>query len=64
MFSFFKKKKDNDIEKEEFPLEIKENTIQETKSFFSKALEKTFETIKTVVPQKKRKYLLMIFKNF
>ena len=55
MFSFFKKKKDNDIEKEEFPLEIKENTIQETKSFFSKALEKTFETIKTVVPQKKEK---------
>ena len=71
MFSFFKKKKDNDIEKEEFPLEIKENTIQgskvqneQTKNFFSKALEKTFETIKTVVPQKKRKYLLMIFKNF
>ena len=31
MFSFFKKKKDNDIEKEEFPLEIKENTIQGSK---------------------------------
>ena len=62
MFSFFKKKKDNAIEKEEFPLEIKENTIQgtkvqneQTKSFFSKALEKTFETIKTVVPQKQEK---------
>jgi len=45
MFSFFKKEK-----KEESVEEIKEN-----KGFFSKALSKTFQNIKSVVPQKKEK---------
>ncbi len=45
MFSFFKKdKKEETIEEKE-----------ESKSFFSNALSKTFENIKSVVPQKKEK---------
>jgi fused signal recognition particle receptor len=45
MFSFFKKdKKEESVEK-----------IEENKSFFTKALSKTFENIKSVVPQKKEK---------
>eukprot|EP01028_Stygiella_incarcerata_P009278 TRINITY_DN436_c0_g2_i1.p3 TRINITY_DN436_c0_g2~~TRINITY_DN436_c0_g2_i1.p3 ORF type:complete len:316 (+),score=-0.90 TRINITY_DN436_c0_g2_i1:2728-3675(+) len=45
MFSFFKKdKKEETIEEKE-----------ENKSFFSSALSKTFENIKSVVPQKKEK---------
>lgn len=49
MFSFLKKKKDEDIETKELPLEVKENSIEELESqneqkkgFFSKALEKNF----------------------
>ena len=58
MFSFFKKKKE-EIE-EVVTLETQENNLalsneEEKKSFFSRALEKTFATIKTVVPQKKEK---------
>ncbi|QDF29373.1 signal recognition particle-docking protein FtsY [Halarcobacter anaerophilus] len=59
MFSFFKK---NDKEKEETPLEeesenkeIQQTQEEETKGFFTKALSKTFENIKAVVPQKKEK---------
>lgn len=44
MFSFFKKDETLEVEKK----------IEEDKSFFSKALEKTFSSIKSVVPQKKR----------
>jgi len=45
MFSFFKKdKKEESVEK-----------IEENKGFFTKALSKTFENIKSVVPQKKEK---------
>ena len=43
--------KEETIQKKEALEEIKE----EKKSFFSRALEKTFASIKTVVPQKKRK---------
>ncbi len=63
MFSFFKKKKEEIIEeeiistveekKEDIKVESKEQ--EEKKNFFSRALEKTFATIKTVVPQKKEK---------
>ncbi|MCT7649833.1 signal recognition particle-docking protein FtsY [Aliarcobacter butzleri] len=45
MFSFFKKDETLEVEKK----------IEEDKSFFSKALEKTFSSIKNVVPQKKEK---------
>ncbi|WP_323591757.1 signal recognition particle-docking protein FtsY [Aliarcobacter butzleri] len=45
MFSFFKKDETLEVEKK----------IEEDKSFFSKALEKTFSSIKSVVPQKKEK---------
>ena len=63
MFSFFKKKKEEIVEEEIIPIieekkeEIKTESIEqeEKKSFFSRALEKTFATIKTVVPQKKEK---------
>ena len=84
MFSFFKKKKEDDIQQTEVqeensleksvlddeayanPVEIKEKEIslleeqkvikeEEKKGFFSRALEKTFATIKTVVPQKQEK---------
>ena len=34
---------------------VKEETPQEKKNFFSRALEKTFASIKTVVPQKQEK---------
>ncbi len=45
MFSFFKKnKKEESVEEK-----------QESKNFFSKALSKTFDNIKSVVPQKKEK---------
>lgn len=47
MFSFLKNKKEDGINKEE--------TKEKQKDFFSKALEKTFENIKTVIPQKKEK---------
>ena len=58
MFSFFKKKKEEIIstveeKKEDIKVESKEQ--EEKKNFFSRALEKTFATIKTVVPQKKEK---------
>ncbi len=63
MFSFFKKKKEEIIEeeiistveekKEDIKVESKEQ--EEKKNFFLRALEKTFATIKTVVPQKKEK---------
>lgn len=59
MFSFFKK---NEEEKEEKPLEeesynkeIQQTQEEESKGFFTKALSKTFENIKAVVPQKKEK---------
>ncbi len=54
MFSFFKKKEE---EKEETLVEEKliEEEKEEEKSFFSRALGKTFENIKAVVPQKKEK---------
>ncbi len=84
MFSFFKKKKEDDIQQTEVqeensleksvlddeayanPVEIKDKEIslleeqkvikeEEKKGFFSRALEKTFATIKTVVPQKQEK---------
>ncbi len=70
MFSFFKKKKEeievineNLEQKDELlenKIEEKENKSQEDKpedkkGFFSKALEKTFASIKNVVPQKKEK---------
>ena len=70
MFSFFKKKKEEEIEvKEEISqekpqlsseienfTEIKEEkTEEEKKGFFSRALEKTFASIKNVVPQKQEK---------
>ncbi|MFW2600603.1 signal recognition particle-docking protein FtsY [Aliarcobacter butzleri] len=45
MFSFFKKDETLEVEKK----------IEEDKSFFSKALEKTFSSIKSIVPQKKEK---------
>lgn len=45
MFNFFKKDEALDVEKSE----------KEDKSFFSKAFEKTFSSIKRVVPQKKEK---------
>ena len=60
MFSFFKKKKEEEIVENivspshEEIIEEKEKE-EEKKSFFSRALEKTFATIKTVVPQKKEK---------
>jgi len=44
MFSFLKKNKEETIEEKE-----------ESKNFFSNALSKTFENIKSVVPQKKEK---------
>jgi fused signal recognition particle receptor len=85
MFSFFKKKKEENIEQTEVqeetnslensilddeayanPIEIKEKEIaqleeqtiineEEKKGFFSRALEKTFASIKNVVPQKQEK---------
>ena len=65
MFSFFKKKKDEEIEvKEEISQEKPqlnseiENATEikeEKKGFFSRALEKTFASIKNVVPQKQEK---------
>ena len=82
MFSFFKKKKEEDqIEKVEEEIlqeekvedvihdspiednkiektvlkETKEVTSEEKKGFFSKALSKTFDNIKLVIPQKKEK---------
>ncbi len=75
MFSFFKKKKEEEIEvKEEISqekpqlsseienfTEIKEESQkeekpeEEKKGFFSRALEKTFASIKNVVPQKQEK---------
>ena len=58
MFSFFKKKKEEEIEETIVPTleeEKKEEIEEEKKNFFSRALEKTFATIKTVVPQKKEK---------
>ncbi len=67
MFSFFKKKEENKKEIQE-ELELVEDTHKEfeekteekleekkEKNFFSKALGKTFENIKTIVPQKKEK---------
>ena len=44
MFNFLKKNKENQV------VENKE----ESESFFSKAFSKTFASIKSVVPQKKR----------
>ena len=65
MFSFFKKKKEEEIEvKEEISQEKPqlnseiENATEikeEKKGFFSRALEKTFASIKNVVPQKQEK---------
>ena len=55
MFSFFKKKEEDKKEDKFLEKEIKETKEEESKSFFSKALSKTFENIKTVVPQKKEK---------
>ena len=61
MFSFFKKKKEDNVKVDENPVEIKDEEIEkketkeEKKSFFSRALEKTFASIKTVVPQKQEK---------
>ena len=70
MFSFFKKRKEEEIEiKEEISQEepqlnselndatkIKEEKPEEEKKgFFSRALEKTFASIKNVVPQKQEK---------
>ena len=54
MFSFFKKKKEEE-EVSIISTPIIEEKREEEKSFFSRALEKTFATIKTVVPQKKEK---------
>ncbi len=45
MLSFFKKKEESQIEEQ----------VEEKKDFFSKALEKTFENIKSIVPQKQEK---------
>ena len=61
MFSFFKKKKEDNVKVDENPVELKNEEIEkkepkeEKKSFFSRALEKTFASIKTVVPQKQEK---------
>lgn len=80
MFSFFKKKKEeNNLDQKELqqeqleenqvyanPVEVKNDEIiqkeelekkveEDQKGFFSRALEKTFATIKTVVPQKQEK---------
>ena len=58
MFSFFKKKKEEEVIENITSTQIekkKEEIDEEKKSFFSRALEKTFATIKTVVPQKKEK---------
>jgi fused signal recognition particle receptor len=61
MFSFFKKKKEDNVKVDENPVELKDEEIEkkepkeEKKSFFSRALEKTFASIKTVVPQKQEK---------
>ena len=63
MFSFFKKKKEDNVKVDENPVEIKDEEIEkketkeEKKSFFSRALEKTFASIKTVVPQKQEKII-------
>ena len=58
MFSFFKKKEEVKEEILETSNETQNTEVlEEKKSFFSRALEKTFATIKTVVPQKKRKNL-------
>ena len=53
MFSFFKKKEEIKKEIVETSIEKEIKADEEKKSFFSRALEKTFATIKTVVPQKK-----------
>ncbi|RXJ88972.1 signal recognition particle-docking protein FtsY [Arcobacter sp. CECT 8983] len=68
MFSFLKKKKEEEKVEEELNLQEeqelnsqednKETFIEEensSKGFFSKALSKTFENIKSVVPQRKEK---------
>ncbi|WP_404317989.1 signal recognition particle-docking protein FtsY [Malaciobacter canalis] len=68
MFSFFKKKKEEDNNQEIAKEEVEQttqkaldeeknqdNNEEEHKGFFSKALEKTFANIKTVVPHKKEK---------
>ena len=67
MFSFFKKKKDENIEQveivneniteqnEEIIENIEVEKVEEKKGFFSKALEKTFATFKNVIPQKQDK---------
>jgi len=83
MFSFFKKKKEDEtlqlednkqvnpleesilndeayanpveLKEEEIQVEKQNNSEEEKKGFFSRALEKTFATIKTVVPQKQEK---------
>jgi fused signal recognition particle receptor len=74
MFSFLKKKKDENIEIEDKDIisseeqkeentevieeeikEVQEPIKEEKKGFFSKALEKTFVNIKSVVPNKKEK---------
>lgn len=54
MFSFLKKDKEKQVV----------DNIEESESFFSKAFNKTFSSIKNIVPQKKRKYLLMRLKRF
>ena len=69
MFSFLKKKEEpiieeiqeeqqiqeETIETKEVQKEIEEEPKEENKGFFSKALEKTFANIKSVVPQKQEK---------
>ncbi len=60
MFSFFKKNKEEiqseiKVENEKEIIEESLEKEEENKSFFSKALGKTFENIKAVVPQKKEK---------
>ncbi|XPV69768.1 MAG: signal recognition particle-docking protein FtsY [Halarcobacter sp.] len=65
MFSFLKKKKDTEEIEKQNNQESEENKIdkekiqsveeENSKGFFSKALSKTFDNIKSVVPQKKEK---------
>ena len=67
MFSFFKKKKEEEVIENITSTQIeekKEEIDEEKKSFFSRALEKTFATIKTVVPQKKEKISLQHLQEY
>lgn len=58
MFSFFKKKEETEeetVENQNSETTIANEKEEDSKGFFSRALSKTFENIKSVVPQKKEK---------